>query len=94
MLSETQFHNHYYHPGLLPPAIRRMGEGNSFSLFTSGGGGVCVCVVVTPSKVQGGGGCLTPPPGIASTFYGYAAGGMPLAFTQEDFLVALIISRR
>ena len=29
----------------------------------------------------------TPPPGIAKTCYGYAAGGMPLAFTQEDFLV-------
>ena len=28
-----------------------------------------------------------PPPGIASTCY--AAGGMPLAFTQEDFLVYL-----
>ena len=28
-----------------------------------------------------------PPPGIARTCYGYAAGGMPLAFTQEDFLV-------
>ena len=27
------------------------------------------------------------PAGIASTCYGYAAGGMPLAFTQEDFLV-------
>ena len=26
-------------PLSLPPAIRRMGEGNSFSLFTSGGGG-------------------------------------------------------
>ena len=28
-----------------------------------------------------------PPPGIASTCYGYAAGGVPLTFTQEDFLV-------
>ena len=28
-----------------------------------------------------------PPTGIARTCYGYAAGGMPLAFTQEDFLV-------
>ena len=27
------------------------------------------------------------PPGIASTCYGYMAGGVPLAFTQEDFLV-------
>ena len=29
------------------------------------------------------------PPGIARTCYGYAAGGMPLAFTQEDFLVSI-----
>ena len=28
-----------------------------------------------------------PPPGIARNCYGYTAGGMPLAFTQEDFLV-------
>ena len=28
-----------------------------------------------------------PPPGIARNCYGYAAGGMPLAFKQEDFLV-------
>ena len=28
-----------------------------------------------------------PPPGIARNCYGNAAGGMPLAFTQEDFLV-------
>ena len=28
-----------------------------------------------------------PPPGIARNCYCYAAGGMPLAFTQEDFLV-------
>ena len=35
----------------------------------------------TPSHVQG------TPPEIASTCYGYAAGGVPLAFTQEDFLV-------
>ena len=31
------------------------------------------------------------PPGIARTCYGYAAGGMPLAFTQEDFLVICVI---
>ena len=29
----------------------------------------------------------TPPPEISRNCYGYAAGGMPLAFTQEDFLV-------
>ena len=29
----------------------------------------------------------TPLPRIAKNCYGYAAGGMPLAFTQEDFLV-------
>ena len=28
-----------------------------------------------------------PPSTIARNCYGYAAGGMPLAFTQEDFLV-------
>ena len=28
-----------------------------------------------------------PPPGIARNCYGYTAGGLPLAFTQEDFLV-------
>ena len=28
-----------------------------------------------------------PSPGIARTCYGYAAGGTPLTFTQEDFLV-------
>ena len=28
-----------------------------------------------------------PPPRIARNCYGHAAGGMPLAFTQEDFLV-------
>ena len=32
------------------------------------------------------------PPGIASTCYGYAAGGVPLAFTQEDFLVFYFVS--
>ena len=32
----------------------------------------------------------TPPPlRIATTCYGYAAGGMPLAFTQEDFLAGV-----
>ena len=30
-----------------------------------------------------------PPSAIARNCYGYAAGGMPLAFTQEDFLVIL-----
>ena len=32
-----------------------------------------------------------PPPRIARNCYGYAAGGMPLAFTQEDFLVSNIL---
>ena len=41
----------------------------------------------TPSQVRGGN-LGSPPPGIASTCYGYAAGGMPLAFMQEDFLVS------
>ena len=30
-----------------------------------------------------------PPPRIARNCYGHVAGGMPLAFTQEDFLVLL-----
>ena len=42
----------------------------------------------TPSQVWGG--TRSTPPGIASTCYGYAAGGVPLAFTQEDFLVMKI----
>ena len=67
MLSETQFHNHYYHPGLLPPAIRRIGEGNSFSLFTSGGWVGCYPIQgpgggLTPSHVRGGGGGGGGPP--------------------------------
>ena len=33
-----------------------------------------------------------PPPEIARTCYGYAAGGMPLAFTQKDFLVFMQFS--
>ena len=61
----------------------------------------------TPSQVQAGGypgvpppapppglDGVTPPPSgyssIASTYY--AAGGMPLAFTQEEFLVLLLLS--
>ena len=96
--------------GILPPAIRRMGEGNIFSLFTlvegGGAGGTPSQVQVggypipgpgrggTPSQVQVGGGYPIPGPGgggvprqssTASTCY--AAGGVPLAFTQEDFLV-------
>ena len=44
----------------------------------------------TPSQVWGVPQVTPPPPGIASTCYGYAAGGMPLAFTQEDFLVSFV----
>ena len=72
------------------PSIGRGGTpsqvwlGEGLPHLRSGGG--------TPSQVQGGypisgpGGGV-PPPGIASTCYGYAAGNIPLAFTQEDFLV-------
>ena len=35
----------------------------------------------------------TPPPRIARNCYGHAAGSMPLAFTQEDFLVITIYRR-
>ena len=84
-----------------------MGEGNSFSLFTSGGGGPDPALegeyLIQPwtgggipiqswmggYPISGGGTpCPGTPPGIASTCYGYAAGGVPLAFTQEDFLVS------
>ena len=34
-----------------------------------------------------------PPPGIATNCYGYAVGGVPLAFTQEDFLVLREVTR-
>ena len=47
----------------------------------------------TPSQVWGGT-HSTPPPELASTCYGYAAGGMPLAFTQEDCLVIHIGSEQ
>ena len=41
--------------------------------------------------LRSGGLPVVLPPGIARTCYGHAAGGMPLAFTQEDFLVAFDI---
>ena len=56
-----------------------VGGGTPYPISGLGGGG-------TPSQV-GGVPVVPPPPGIASTCYGYAAGSMPLAFTQEDFLV-------
>ena len=61
-----------------------MREGNSFSLFTLAGEGVPVWGWgATPSQVRTGRGPISK----ASTCY--AAGGVPLAFTQEDFLVIL-----
>ena len=51
-----------FHVMLLPPAIRRMGEGNTFSLFTFRGGGY------TRSQIFGGGFLI-------SDFQG--AGGVP-----------------
>ena len=42
--------------------------------------------------LMSGGGTPGTPLRIASTCYGYAAGGVPLAFTQEDFLVVISIS--
>ena len=76
--------------------IRRMGEGNSFTLL------VCPQGMGVPPPIQGWMGVspssyvgtprpemgvspakvTTPPPRTC-----YTAGGMPLAFTQEDFLV-------
>ena len=55
----------YWHQCYLPPAIRRMGEGNIFSLFTLGGGvprpGLDVGEGGTPSQVWGRG---VPRPGL------------------------------
>ena len=104
--------------------IRRMGEGNVLSLFTSGGGGQSSR---GGQSTRGGGpqssqqgGSVQPAGGGQSSRRGggqssqwggvrpagggqvgggvsqdrtyYTAGGMPLAFTQEDFLVLLICS--
>ena len=65
-----------------------LGQGESRSSLGQGGtptldGGVPHLRVGTPSPGT--------PPGIASTRYGYAAGGVPLAFTQEDFLVCTVV---
>ena len=75
-----------------------MSEGNNFSLlFTRGGGGVPILPDGVPyPSWRGGGGCPQPvpmggegrPPPHRDWMGGvHAAGGMPLAFTQEDFLV-------
>ena len=60
--------------------IRRMGGGNVFSLFTGGEGYPKV-----PTPCSGQGTYAPPQDNRWSTWY--AAVGMPLAFTQEDFLV-------
>ena len=103
-----------------------MGEGNVFSLFTSGGGGGSVQPEgggVSPAggggqssrqgggSVQpagGGGGSVQPAGGVSPASGGggvrqgggvsqdrtyYTVGGMPLAFTQEDFLVSRYIHK-
>ena len=54
--------------------------------YTNLGWGATPSLGGTPSHVRGVP-QVPSPPGIASTCYGYAAGGVPLAFTQEDFLV-------
>ena len=61
----------------LPPVIGRMGEGNSFSLFTSWGGGV-------PNPALDEGGVPGPGPGgsLVSDFWGFpglrfSGGGVP-----------------
>ena len=93
---KPSFFIHKWDPEIVFTArIRRMGEGTVFSLFVSphldGGEGD------TPGLDGGGyprsgwsGGTQGNPPTMrqnsrASTCY--PAGGMPLAFTQEDFLV-------
>ena len=45
----------------------------------------------TPHPDLGQGVAQVPPPPISKTSTCYAAGGVPLAFTQEDFLVLLLI---
>ena len=67
---------------MLPPAYVVRREGNSFTLLVCphlGGGGGQV------SPAGGGGGSAKIGQQNESTHY--TAGGMPLAFTQEDFLV-------
>ena len=79
------------------PSLRFSGGGYPVSDFLGGGGNLDsvkgkifdtrfgLIHVQTGEKnfCQG----TPPPPAIARNCYGYAAGGMPLAFTQEDFLV-------
>ena len=79
--------------GVPDPALDRGGtptlDGGGLPHPISGGGGG------TPSHLWGGCTPGTPPPaGIASTCYGYAAGGVPLAFTQEDFLVVELFLKK
>ena len=86
----------------LPPAFRRNGEGTVFTGVCPHFGGYPPSAIlpnwgVLPSQVRtvGGGGVLPskvrtggcPQPEQHSMYY--SAGGMSLAFTQEDFLVFL-----
>ena len=102
-------------------SIRRMGEGNVFSLFTSGGGQYSRGGWVSPAgggggqSSQGGVGQSSRGGGVSSASGGgwvsgsvqpggvggvsqdrtyYTAGSMPLAFTQEDFLVLKVKNDR
>ena len=84
--------------------IRRMTEGNVFTLFTSGGGGgephphpgqrggAGTPLPHRPGQIPGRGGGTPYWNSIAGTCY--AAGGMPLAFTQEDFLIFFLPCRQ
>ena len=64
------------------PGLRFSGGGGTWSqIFGGGWGGYLV------SDFRGG--YL-----VSENCYGYTAGGMPLAFTQEDFLVIVIVSRK
>ena len=83
--------------------IRRMGEGNVFSLYTPGGGGYPGQVQTGvyrpwhggtyPCQVQTGGGgvptLVSPPP---PARVGTPSPGMPLAFTWGEFLVSYFIA--
>ena len=66
------------------------GLGRGYPIPGPGGGGPHPRSGGVPHPMSGGG-TLGTPPRIASTCYSYAAGGMPLAFTQEDFLVLMFL---
>ena len=83
--------------GVITARIRWMGEGNSFSLLVCphpGGGGVPILARSRQGVPQGRyppplAKVVTLPPPCPRTWY--TAGGKPLAFTQEVFLVVGVV---